>query len=308
MPVIFDKLEQVPPEQAPPDFSQISGFYGPGAWAAWVITMAASWISLIQGDNTHSLHFLGYALYTNWAAIDFLRHVSRVPGYNDDFSAVEQARSKNIVASVAVLNVGIFQAVGQMLVYVFVVAPKSTPGRCSSVARGMYLIVGVILPLGMLCYGLTSYIFFSDSIGRSLQTLLLVVIDGVAVLIAGVASYALYNVSSPILILYHHPLLNFYQHPLFNCFTHGLILLTSLTLIMLSVSFMDRGPVVFGVTRTAARCYFVPCAPQKIGEWDQAFSLLVAFVLFLYEFGSGMIRAMEKGIQALYRTWLPAAW
>jgi hypothetical protein len=60
-------------------------------------------------------------------------------------------------------------------------------------------------------------------------------------------------------------------------------------------------------TQPAARCYFVPCAPQRIGEWDQAFSLLVALVLFLYEFGPGMVRAV-KGTQAAYITWLPAAW
>ncbi|KAF7680148.1 hypothetical protein GT037_001799 [Alternaria burnsii] len=90
MPVIFDKMKLVPPEQALPDFSQISGFYGPGAWAAWVITMVASWIPVVQGDYTHNLHFIGYAIYTNWAAIDLMSQFNRVLGDNDDLSVVEQ--------------------------------------------------------------------------------------------------------------------------------------------------------------------------------------------------------------------------
>ncbi|CAN9142400.1 unnamed protein product [Alternaria alternata] len=75
------------PEQVPPDFSHISGFYGPGAWAAWVITMVASWIPVTQGDYTHNLHFIGYALYTNWAAIDLMRQLNRVLGDQVDLSA-----------------------------------------------------------------------------------------------------------------------------------------------------------------------------------------------------------------------------
>lgn len=51
----------------------ISSFYGPGSWAAWVIVMVTSWIPLLQDDHSHNMHFISYALYTNWAAIDALR-------------------------------------------------------------------------------------------------------------------------------------------------------------------------------------------------------------------------------------------
>ncbi|CAN9186137.1 unnamed protein product [Alternaria alternata] len=109
MPVIVAKMEH-----ASPDFSQISGFYGPGAWAAWVITMVASWIPVIQGDYAHNLHFIGYALYTNWAAIDFTYQINRDLGDKSDFSAAKQVRLENTIASIAVMNVGTCQAVGQM--------------------------------------------------------------------------------------------------------------------------------------------------------------------------------------------------
>jgi hypothetical protein len=51
------------------------------------------------------------------------------------------------------------------------------------------------------------------------------------------------------------------------------------------------------------RCYFVPCAPQGIGEWDQAFSLLVAIFLFLYEFGYRMVHVARNPIQTVRETW-----
>ena len=279
---------------------EISGFYGPGTWAALVITMVASWIPLIQGDDTHNLHFLGYALYTNWAAIDFLRHVNRVPGDNDDLPAVEQARLENIVASVAVLNVGLFQAVGQMLFYVLV-ALKSTPSKRPSVAQGMYLSVGAILPLCMICSGPLSY-SPSAFVETHLITFLLFGIICISALPAGVASYALHNISSSRMVFYHHPM--------FGYFTYAMgfgVMATTLT-IFSGISMMEESrEAYFRGTLPAARCYFVPCAPQRIGEWDQAFSLLVALVLFLYEFGPGMVRAV-KGTQAAYITWLPAAW
>lgn len=65
----------------PPDllgFSQVSGFYGPGAWAAWFLVIIASWVHLIyfllgikktQGD----LNVLVYLMGLNWAAIDLTR-------------------------------------------------------------------------------------------------------------------------------------------------------------------------------------------------------------------------------------------
>ena len=43
----------------------ISGFYGPGAWMTWCITMVASWVTVLLGDYSQNLHFIVYALYTN---------------------------------------------------------------------------------------------------------------------------------------------------------------------------------------------------------------------------------------------------
>jgi hypothetical protein len=50
------------------------------------------------------------------------------------------------------------------------------------------------------------------------------------------------------------------------------------------------------------RCCFVPCTPQSIGEIDRIFSLLVLLPLFLYEFGSRIIRVVRNGIEFLLET------
>ncbi|USP78059.1 hypothetical protein yc1106_05333 [Curvularia clavata] len=62
-------------DEPSPDNSEISGFYGPGAWAAWVILLVSSWIPIFLNDYESNTHFIASALYTNWAAIDLLRHL-----------------------------------------------------------------------------------------------------------------------------------------------------------------------------------------------------------------------------------------
>ncbi|KAI4947981.1 hypothetical protein J4E86_008499 [Alternaria arbusti] len=54
----------------------ISGFYGPGGWAAWCISLIASWAPILLEDDAHNLHLIAYALYMNWAAIDSFRYLS----------------------------------------------------------------------------------------------------------------------------------------------------------------------------------------------------------------------------------------
>lgn len=70
----------------------------------------------------------------------------------------------------------------------------------------------------------------------------------------------------------------------------------------------DRDQVYNSGHKLKLRCVFVPCTLQDIEEWDQAFSLLAALFLALYEFGPKIVRVAKKGIQSVYRTWMPAAW
>ncbi|KAI4923540.1 hypothetical protein J4E85_008579 [Alternaria conjuncta] len=53
----------------------VSGFYGPGAWAAWCVTLIASWAPILRDEYTHNLHYITYAMYMNAAAIDVFQNV-----------------------------------------------------------------------------------------------------------------------------------------------------------------------------------------------------------------------------------------
>jgi hypothetical protein len=67
---------------------------------------------------------------------------------------------------------------------------------------------------------------------------------------------------------------------------------------------VGRAPFTFDLfhksTFIHGKCYCVPCAPQSVGERDQAFSLLAALFLFLYEFGSELIRFGKKALRIVH--------
>ncbi|OCL10279.1 hypothetical protein AOQ84DRAFT_994 [Glonium stellatum] len=61
---------------APPDplgISRVSGFYGPGAWAGWFLTLAASWIGLASHPRTKfDLNTWLFLLGVAWASADLI--------------------------------------------------------------------------------------------------------------------------------------------------------------------------------------------------------------------------------------------
>jgi hypothetical protein len=68
----------IPLQTAPPDpigFAQVSGFYGPGTWAGWFLTLCASWVRLVRNKPGFDLNTWLYLLGMNWAAIDLVMHM-----------------------------------------------------------------------------------------------------------------------------------------------------------------------------------------------------------------------------------------
>ena len=186
--------------------------------------MFASWIPLLRDDYTHNLHFMGHAMYTNWATIDFIRHGSQAPSQDwDDLSDQGRARLHNIAASMAVIQLGLYQVSAQ-LVFVSKLLMREPGNRLLKARRLLILLVGALMPFSLF---LSAYI--APSALGAWRTLL--------------------NSSLP------------------------------------------------------TRCYFVPCAPQGIREWDQAFSLVVALFLFLYEFGYDMVRIGRRAVQGMGTIW-----
>ena len=261
--------------------TQISGFYGPGAWAAWIITLVASWISLFQVDSTHNLHFIGYSLYMNWAAIDLISQFSQAARDRDHLN-IDQARLENITASLAILSIGICHAVAQTALvwrlHSYTLGSDFSP---SLRRRLLVLILGLLIPLSAAWWceliplvRIKAWLIGSSLLGHLFLACSVCDLIGVK----GAKDYSV--VCILIMALLSLPMI---------C-TLDTLRNKELTIIFI------------GDIQPPRRCSIVPCAPQGIGEWDQAFSLLIALVPFFYEFGSGMVYAVKKGIQAIYRT------
>ncbi|KAH6677738.1 hypothetical protein B0J14DRAFT_636387 [Halenospora varia] len=67
--------------KSPPDllgFSEVSGLYGPGTWAAWFLVIVASWLHLLyllaEIEIKLDINMWAYLLGLNWAAVDLIRH------------------------------------------------------------------------------------------------------------------------------------------------------------------------------------------------------------------------------------------
>lgn len=54
---------------------EVNGFYGPGAWYSWVITIIWSWFKIMNGEKLLTYDIMAHLLYTSWAAIDLLRQL-----------------------------------------------------------------------------------------------------------------------------------------------------------------------------------------------------------------------------------------
>ncbi|KAF2670339.1 hypothetical protein BT63DRAFT_235609 [Microthyrium microscopicum] len=60
----------------PLGIAQVSGFYGPGAWAAWFITGVASWLRIFRRTKDKvDVNTVLFLLGTNWAAVDMLKSI-----------------------------------------------------------------------------------------------------------------------------------------------------------------------------------------------------------------------------------------
>ncbi|KAG9204735.1 hypothetical protein G6514_000519 [Epicoccum nigrum] len=62
----------------PANVAAVSGFYGPGAWAAWICSLTSAWYTLLlQPKVGVSSDLVVSLLYTNWAAVEFLKQLGQ---------------------------------------------------------------------------------------------------------------------------------------------------------------------------------------------------------------------------------------
>ena len=190
------------------------------------------------------------------------------------------------------IQLGVYQAVAQLLFcnnrlqheYI------AQADRSSEARRRLIVSVGAVLPLSM------GFHVFTLSYPSDLSWFALLVSCVLGLWLVG------YNACQ---ILWPRKLL-------WEILLTELPLLCAVTILVFGISFFLAAYIFAGTTGASQiiylaslpeQCYLVPCAPQGIGEWDQAFSLVIALFLFLYEFGYDMVRIGRKAVQGMGTTW-----
>jgi len=260
--------------ESSPDYSQISGFYGPGTWAAWVITLVTSWIPILRNDHKHNLHYVTYALYTNWASVDLIRQMNQAHQHAKDFGEVDPAHSQNIIAALAVVRVGIFNAWLQIAVCHQMARDQNADTRKNIGRRLWCIIIGSLLPVPV---NFLVVPCFHEAIAGdvTLGDFIFTVAVQTGSLMILAQCFAFVDIHRDILTLFYA-----------LCRTVVLCAAVWGTFHS-SDSFLDN------------RCYVVPCAPQTIAEMDQAFSLLVALVFLLYEYFGTVFQLARKALRGV---------
>jgi hypothetical protein len=139
----------LPVTAAPPDplgISNVSGFYGPGAWAAWFLTIVGAWVRVLRGseekvDMNTALFLFG----TNWAAVDVFRSIHAMRNIQPDQPDYKTEFIKLMGSYGAALTVVFWGTVHALLLTP--VTEEVFSGRKCRNRRLLTLIVGVVLPL-----------------------------------------------------------------------------------------------------------------------------------------------------------------
>lgn len=129
----------------PPDpigFAGVSGFYGPGAWAAWYLTLCASWCRLRSHERFDPNTWL-FLAGLNWASFDLLRHLRLLLSlyYAGDQTWTKQGAS--VGAAFLVVCWGQAHGVAQMFICCIPIVAKDNWAR---MRRGLTLMIGTIFP------------------------------------------------------------------------------------------------------------------------------------------------------------------
>ena len=144
----------LPITTAAPDplgISEVSGFYGPGAWAGWFLTLAAAWCRLGRGSkakiDTNTWLFL---IGTNWAALDLVRSIAKTRSFEgNETTSKEMGR---IGASFTVLWWGTAHALAQLIISNVL---NDTAGAPPALLRRIVtLLIGLVFPSIALCVAL----------------------------------------------------------------------------------------------------------------------------------------------------------
>jgi hypothetical protein len=244
----------------------INSFYGPGTWAAWCITLIASWILMLQGSYKHNLNHIGYTLYTNWAAIDMFRHFDWTASATFravDFTGTNNASEELSIAVCAVVCVGFLHAFMQSVMCVWRIQREdSKEVKLLIQRRFLILLLGSLMPAWI---GLFVVVVW----GKRIQLPILGHwTTGFKWALWCLANWIGLNIGD---ILSN----SWYVFPLRISFMG----ITWVALMLLVFGL----PILGSFRPSSKTCYFVPCGAGSLRDWDQAFALFLALFWFTYE-------------------------
>jgi hypothetical protein len=270
------------------DFSQVSGFYGPGPWAAWLLAIISSFYSLYWRPGKATIPtILPQILYTNWAAIDLLRQFG-----------IDNLSFGSITAAACITYWGLCQLL-VLAIYMQVVHSDSAVRERLLRIRTL-IRVGSIVPTIAVCasifqaiartyhhegevYEALGVVFVPGYVKNSLHSLK-VYITPLAIIIGPCFCYVFIRGGVSGLRRYGVRLQLYWGMFASMVFLGFIFLWISLMLPihMLCILWIHT-------TNLQTACFVKPCAPQSIKDWDQAFSLLCGLAFFLYEIGSDFL-------------------
>ncbi len=269
------------------DESAVHRLYGPGIWIAWITVLLASWIPIIRNRHSSMFALVGAMLYPNWAAFDLLHHNPDNYGFRyDSVTGKRIFMSLFEPASFPVISVGFLNALVQALVCLHQQRSAAKVSR-PAVYRIWILRLSLLLPSLALMSYMPHMVREIDPLlphrpflgSRRWRYYLLWSIDYVP-------SFLLWSYSAPLHARFHG------SYQLFAYASFGISYAAACALCswVVGMYFLYTGTHWF-----PQKCFFKPCAPQKLDEPEQVFALCFAVAYVLYEVYQYYVRLTKKG-------------
>lgn len=240
----------------PLDILSVSGFYGPGAWLAWILSLSSTWYTLIsRKESSQNLDLISSLLYTNWAALDLLMRIFRG-------SARESYGS--FAAAVTITAWGFWHIIGFW-------SYLMQGGEYANWRRSCILLLGSIVPgiALVVLWSCPSTTIYSKA-GAELISL----------------SFPRYQFRG-----FEEPQLSIFGL-IFHTLTILLVgirwrkqrpILPGIEQVALMTICVSSLATTILTSHGYGACYVVPCAPQAVTEWDQLFAVLGATIALSYQ-------------------------
>lgn len=145
-------------------FARVSGFYCPGAWTGWFLTLCTSWYSLLIHGTGFDANTCLYLAGTNWSSFDLLRHLHALSMLRNSSDEAWIQEAASVGAAYNVLTWGLVHALAQM---VLCYRPLYDGMRWDETQRGLTLIFGTTFPATALAASVWLMDGFSDTLVAS---------------------------------------------------------------------------------------------------------------------------------------------